>query len=284
MPFMHFNVKQGYIVINRTFKQTLKFGFFLFSLAWALQGFADDKREYQLGPGDAIHIMVYRSPDLLVDTRITEGGTITYPLLGSVHIGGLTISKAEELIAKGLKDGGFVQQPQVNITLVTVRANQVSILGQVNHPGIYPLESFNMHLTEVLGLGGGIAPTGGEKVILIGQRQNKPFKKEIDLNSIFIDNNFDEDVIISAGDKIFVPVAPVFYIFGEVQRPGAYRVERGMTVVQALALGGGLTTRGTLRNLKLQRRDAKGEEVKTYPEMADLIHPNDVIYINESLF
>jgi polysaccharide export outer membrane protein len=271
-------------VINRTFSQSLKFGFLLFSLVWSLQGLADDKREYQLGAGDAIHIMVYRNPDLVVDTRITEGGTITYPLLGSVHIGGLTISKAEELVAKGLKDGGFVQQPQVNITLVTVRANQVSILGQVNHPGMYPLESFNMHLTEVLGLGAGVAPTGGDKVILIGQRQNKPYRKEIDLNSIFIDNQIDEDVIISAGDKIFVPIAPVFYIFGEVQRPSSYRIERGMTVVQAIALGGGLTARGTLRSLKLQRRNTKGELVKTSPEMSDLIQANDVIYVNESLF
>jgi polysaccharide export outer membrane protein len=265
-------------------RQALKIGLCVFSLVWAVQSFAEEKRDYQLGSGDSIHIVVYRNPDLGVDTRITEGGTITYPLLGSVHVGGLTIAKAEELLAKGLRDGGFVQQPQINITLVTIRANQVSILGQVNRPGLYPLESFNMHLTEVLALAGGAAVTGGDKVILIGTRQGKIFKKEIDLGAIFIDNKLDEDAAISAGDKIYVPPASVFYIFGEVQRPGSFRVERGMSVMQALAQSGGLTARGTERSIKIHRRNAKGVVEKLSPEMSSQIQPNDVIYVNESLF
>jgi polysaccharide export outer membrane protein len=265
-------------------RHAIKFGLCLFSLIWAAQGFADEKHDYQLGSGDSIRIVVYRNPDLGVETRIAEGGTITYPLLGSVHVGGLTIAKAEELLAKGLKDGGFVQQPQINITLITIRANQVSILGQVNHPGLYPLESFNMHLTEVLALAGGAAVTGGDKVILIGTRQGKAFKKEIDTGAIFVDNKLDEDPVISAGDKIYVPIAAVFYIFGEVQRPGPYRMERGMSVMQALAQGGGLTPRGTERNIKLHRRNAKGELEKLTPEMSDQILPNDVIYVRESIF
>ena len=250
----------------------------------AAQSFADEKHDYQLGSGDSIRIVVYRNPDLGVETRITEGGTITYPLLGSVHVGGLTIAKAEELLAKGLKDGGFVQQPQINITLITIRANQVSILGQVNRPGLYPLESFNMHLTEVLALAGGAAATGGDKVILISTRQGKTLKREIDLGAIFGDNKIDEDPVISAGDKIYVPLASVFYIFGEVQRPGSYRMERGMSVMQALAQGGGLTSRGTERNIRLDRRNAKGEVEKLTPQMSDQILPNDVIYVRESIF
>jgi polysaccharide export outer membrane protein len=249
-----------------------------------VQGFAEEKRDYQLGSGDSIRIVVYRNPDLGVETRITEGGTITYPLLGSVHVGGLTIAKAEELLAKGLRDGGFVQQPQINITLITIRANQVSILGQVNRPGLYPLESFNMHLTEVLALAGGAGVNGGDKVILISTRQGKTFKREIDLGTTFVDNKLDEDPVIAAGDKIYVPLAAVFYIFGEVQKPGSYRMERGMSVMQALAQGGGLTPRGTERSIKLHRRNAKGEVEKLSPEMSDQIQPNDVIYVKESIF
>jgi polysaccharide biosynthesis/export protein len=268
----------------KVIRHALKIGLCLFSLTWAVQSFADEKHDYQLGSGDSIHIVVYRNPDLGVDTRITEGGTITYPLLGSVHVGGLTIAKAEELIAKGLRDGGFVQQPQVNITLVTVRGNLVSILGQVNHPGLYPLESLNMHLTEVLALAGGASVTGGDKVILIGTRQGKSFRKEVDLGAIFSDTKIDDDPVIFAGDKIYVPIAAVFYIFGEVQRPGSFRFESGMSVMQALAQGGGLTPRGTERNIQLHRRNAKGTLDKLSPEMADHIQPNDVIYVKESLF
>lgn len=259
-------------------------GLCLFFLFWAGQCFAEDKREYQLGVGDSIRISVYRNPDLGLETRITEGGAIAYPLLGSVHLAGLTIAQAEEVISKGLKDGGFVKQPQVSITQLAVRANQVSVLGHVNRPGLYPLETFNMHLTEMLALAGGAAASGGDKAILIGARQGNAFRKEIDLGAIFFDNKLEEDVVISAGDKIYVPLATVFYIYGEVQRPGSFRIDREMSVIQALAQGGGLTARGTARNIELHRRNAAGVVEKLLPAMFDLIRPNDVIYVRESLF
>lgn len=272
-------------------KQTLKIVLYVFFLMWAVQSHAEDKRDFLLGAGDSIHITVYRSPELTLDIRVNAEGSITFPLLGSVHVSGVSISEAEARIAKGLKDGGFVVDPQVNITVVVSRANSVSILGQVNRPGIYPIEIANLRLSEALALAGGIAMApsmsgglpGVDKVIVKGTREGHPFLKEIDLSSIYLENKSEDDVIIAGRDEIFVPFL-LFYIYGEVQRPGSFPVARNMTVLQALAQGGGLTPRGTERNIQLNRRNAKGEVEKFHPAMTDLIQPNDVLYVRESLF
>ena len=256
----------------------------MFFLIWGIQSHAEASRDFLLGPGDSIHIMVYRNPDLLLDTRVNEDGTITYPLLGSLHIGGLSIPAAENLISNGLKQGGFVQEPQVNISMVTIRGNLVSVLGQVNRPGLIPIDPANLRLSEVLALAGGISPTGGEKVILVGARQGKPYHKEINIVSTYLDNKPEDDVIISGRDEIYVPMAPMYYIYGEVQRPGASVIQRDMTVMQALAQGGGPTLRGTERSIQITRVVPGSGVKKIHPEMTDLIQPNDVIYVHESLF
>ena len=260
---------------------------YVFFLMWAVQSQAGGGHDFMLGAGDSIHITVFRNPELTLDIRVNADGTITYPLLGAVQVGGLSVSDAEARIAKGLKDGGFIQDPQVNIALVVSRASSVSILGQVNRPGIYPIEIANLRLSEALALAGGIATASGlpgvDKVIVKGTREGHPFLKEIDLSSIYLENKAEDDVIIVERDEIYVPFL-LFYIYGEVQRPGSFPVARSMTVLQALAQGGGLTPRGTERNIQLHRINAKGEVEKLHPAMTDLIQPNDVLYVHESLF
>lgn len=240
--------------------------------------------EFTLGAGDTIRILVFQNPDLTLETRVSESGAITYPLIGSVQVGGLTIRSAEQRIAKGLKDGGFVQQPQVNVTLLQVRGSQVSVLGLVAHPGRIPLEAFNTRVTEVLALAGGMAPTGADTVVVIGMRDGKPFRKEIDIAGLFLDNQPSEDIVVAGGDSIYVHRAPVYYIYGEVQRGGSFRVERGMTVQQALAQAGGLTARGTESRLRLTRRGADGKIQEIKPSLRTLIMPDDVVSVGESLF
>jgi polysaccharide export outer membrane protein len=249
-------------------------------------GYAQEKLDfdYKLGSGDAIKIVVFQNPDLTLETRVSESGSITYPLIGSVNIGGLTIEAAEQRIAAGLKNGGFVQQPQVNIVLGQVRGNQVSVLGQVNRPGRFPLETFNTRLSDVLAMAGGIAPTGSDTVIVTGIREGKPFRKEVDLPGIYVDGRAGDDLVVSGGDVVYVHRAPVFYIYGEAQRSGVYRIERGMTVQQALAQGGGPTVRGTESRIRLDRRNAQGQLERLTPEMHEPIQADDVVYIRESLF
>jgi polysaccharide export outer membrane protein len=251
----------------------------------ALGAAAQDKQgDYQLGPGDTIRITVFQNPDLTLDTRVSESGSITYPLVGNVDIGGLTISAAETRLAAALKEGGFLQQPQVNMILQQVRGSQVAVLGQVGRPGRFPLETSNMRLTDVLSQAGGIAPTGADTLILTGVRDGKPFQRDIDLAGIFLNKQRENDILVMGGDIIYVHRAPMYYIYGEVQRPGTFRVERGMFVLQALVQAGGPTQRGTERRLRLFRRNAEGELEKLSPEMTEEIKADDVIFVNESWF
>lgn len=251
----------------------------------ALTAAAEDRpSDYQLGPGDNIRIMVFQNPDLTLETRLSESGAITYPLVGNIDLGGLTLSAAEAKLAKALKDGGFLQQPQVNIMLQQVRSNQVDVLGQVGKPGRYPLETTNTKLSDILALAGGLAPSGADTVILTGVRDGKPFRQEIDVAGIFLDKRSQDDVTVAGGDIIYVHRYPVFYIYGEVQRPGSYRVERNMFVMQAMVQAGGPTQRGSERRLRLYRRDRNGELEKLTPQMTDVVRADDVIYVNESLF
>lgn len=244
----------------------------------------DKEQDYRLRPGDIIKIQVFQNPDLTLDARITENGNITVPLVGVIRIGGLTAASAEQTIAKALRDGGFIQQPQVTINIQTMRGNLVSVLGQVNKPGRISLDTVNVRLTEVLALAGGIASNGADVAILTGTRDGKPFHQEIEVPGIFLDRRHQDNVVVVDGDAIYVHRAPTFYIYGEVNKPGSHRVERGMTLRQALALAGGPSQRGTERRLGLYRRSAGGEVQSLNPDLSDMVRPDDVYYVRESLF
>jgi polysaccharide biosynthesis/export protein len=255
-------------------------------LVWAQQSpaAAAANAQYRLAAGDVIRISVYQSADLTLETRLTEAGTISYPLLGSVALAGLTVSEAEKRIADGLRTGNFVKQPQVSVAVQQVRGNQVSVLGQVGKPGRYPLETGNVQLTDMIATAGGVVPGGADQVVVVGTRNGQPYRAEIDLPSVFGAGRRANDLTLQNGDVIWVERAPMIYMYGEVQKPGSLRLERGMTVMQALAASGGLTQRGTERGLRVHRRDAEGKVRIIEPAMTDKLLPEDIIYIRESVF
>jgi polysaccharide biosynthesis/export protein len=244
-----------------------------------------DADQSRIGAGDTIRITVYQSPDLSMETRVNEGGAISYPLLGRVQLAGLTVTAAEQHIASELKRRDFVKDPQVIIVVTQVRANQVNVLGQVGKPGRYPLDLTGMRLTEVLALAGGVvAGVGSDTIVLTGTRDGKLFRHEIDLPRLFSAGGTGEDIVVAPGDTIWVDRAPQIYMYGEIQHPGTMRLERGMTVMQAVAAGGGATPRGTLKGLKVTRRGADGKMQTLEPSMEDTLKDGDVVFIRESLF
>ncbi len=257
-------------------------------LAWACMGFAPAawaQNEHVLGNGDVVRVSVFQNPDLSIESRVSEAGQINFPLVGAVTVGGLTVSQAEQRIAKQLRDGGFVNKPQVSLSLVQIRSSQMSILGMVGKPGRYPIESVNSKVSHMIAVAGGVVGEGADLVTLVGTRDGKPVRYEIDLPQIFQSGRMEQDQTVMAGDIIYVQRAPTFYIYGEVQRPGVFRIDRHMTLLQALALGGGITQRGTERGIKVHRRDSATGEVRPMQlTMDDLIQPGDVVYIRESIF
>jgi polysaccharide biosynthesis/export protein len=318
---------------------------------------------YLLGAGDVLKITVYNNPDLSLETRVSEAGTISYPLLGDVQVAGLTTSAAEKKLAKLLDTGGFVKKPQINILVTLFQSKMISVLGSVLKPGRYPLEratnladmlalvggatldgsdlvtiigkkgkkEYDLHnivgkgenaqnvpleggeiiyvgardvavmgqvnrpgkyavtggvrtLSDFLSVAGGINPNGSDIITVTTMRAGKQARFEVDIDTLFRTGNNATDIELSNGDTVYVPRAPMVYIYGEVQRPGSFRIERNMTVIQALAQGGGLTQRGTQRNIELHRRNAKGEIQKLTPALTDLVKQDDVLYVQESLF
>ena len=241
----------------------------IFLLAMAAPALAQTEK---LGPGDAIRVTVFQQPDLTTEARITDKGTVTLPLVGDVKVAGLSPADAGKTIAAEFEKGKFLKKPQVGVALTALRSQQVSVLGQVARPGRYPLDDTSANLSEVIAAAGGITPTGAETVTV--RRAGKDEK--VDLLS--------KPFLLKGGDTVVVEKAPVFYIYGEVARAGAYRIEPNMTVMQAIASGGGITPRGSERRLKLRRTEAGGKVIETDARLKDLVKADDVIYVRESLF
>jgi polysaccharide export outer membrane protein len=237
-----------------------------------------------LGEGDSIRITVFQNPDLTTETRISERGTITFPLVGEISLAGLAPVDAEARIADKLIKGKFVLKPQVSLNVIRVRSRQVSVLGQVARPGRYPLDDTSSNLTDILALAGGVSPTGDDNVTVMVRRNGKTAKLEINVPTMYRTGDLSRNLQLENGDTIFVQRAPVFYIYGEVQRAGSYRLEQAMTVMQALSLGGGVTPRGTDRGLKIRRKTADGTFRAIDASLTDPVQPDDVIYVRESLF
>jgi polysaccharide biosynthesis/export protein len=252
--------------------------------AWAQAAKPAPVNEYRLGSGDVVRISVYQNPDLTLETRVTEAGVVSYPLLGSVVLGGQTVTAAERLIADGLRSGNFVKEPQVTVVVLQVRGNQASVLGQVNRPGRYALEMADMRLSELLAMAGGTAVTGSDRIIITGKRNGQPMREEVDLSALFAPGGSARDLLMRDGDTVWVDRQPLIYIYGEVQRPGPMRLEREMTLMQTLAAGGGLTQRGTEKGIRVHRKGADGKVEVLQPTMSDAMREGDVVYVQESLF
>jgi polysaccharide export outer membrane protein len=239
--------------------------------------------DYVIGADDALQIKVYGYDDLATQTRVSSNGRISFPLIGEVSVGGQSTFEAENKIAQLLSKGGFIKDPQVTVTVLEYKSQQVSVLGQVNKPGLYPLES-KSSLVDVLAMAGGISQLGDYRAIVTRNSQGKTTKQEIDLRNALEFPEKSPLIAIEKGDVIYIPKAPVFYIQGEVMRAGVYALEPKMTVSQALSLGGGLSLKGTLRGIVIERHDADGKPKTIDVELHDPVLKDDVVVFKERLF
>jgi polysaccharide export outer membrane protein len=226
----------------------------------------------KLGVGDAVRVVVFQQPDLTTEARINDAGSIVMPLVGEVKIAGQSPGQAATRIATAYKEGKFLRNPQVSIARTTLRSQQVSVLGLVARPGRYALDDTSFNVSDVIAAAGGIQPAGSETVTVL--RKGKPIRVNI----------LEKAFALQNGDTINVERAPVFYIYGEVARSGAYRLEEKMTVMQAIAAGGGITPRGSDRRMKLRRTGEGGKVIERDVSLHDVVKADDVIYVKEALF
>lgn len=240
----------------------------IFLLTAALATWAQTQK---LGVGDAVRVTVFQQPDLTTEARINDRGTIAMPLVGDVKVAGLSQAEAAKSIAESLKNGKILKNPQVSVSITTLRSRQVSVLGHVARPGRIALDETSSQLTDVIAASGGIASGGSDIVTVL--RDGKEHKV-----------NVLKPFELQGGETIHVDRAAVVYIYGEVTRGGAYPLVPDMTVMQAIAAGGGITPRGSERRLKLRRPSGNGKYVETDAKLQDRVKADDVIFVKEALF
>lgn len=241
---------------------------------------AEETGDYLLGAGDLVRINVFGHPDMTADVRVDEAGNIRYALVGALPVAGRSTREVEQTLAQRLADGGFIRNPEVSILITEYLSRKVAVMGQVARPGQYPLTQRRTVLDLLAEAGGVVVGVGADDATLL---RADGTAVEIDLYELF-QGNPGHNVRVAPGDTLYVPRAAQFYIYGEVQRPGAYRLERQMTVSQAISAGGGLTPRGSERRARVKRRGADGEETEITVSGSDLLQPDDVLLIKESLF
>jgi polysaccharide export outer membrane protein len=236
----------------------------------------------QLGPDDSVSVQVYGQPDMSTTVYVSDDGTIPIPLAGPVQVAGLSPAQASARIESALKDGKFLVDPHVTLTVTQSRSQRVSVLGQVGTPGRYPIES-NTSIFDLLAQAGGVTALGSDVVYLLRpDKDGKEMRYPIDLKGLA--NGVVPTQTLHGGDSVFVPKAEQFSIYGEVSSPGRYRVEAGMTVLEAIAKAGGITLRGSSHRVEIKRKQTNGNYANVKAKFGDLVQPDDVIHVKESIF
>ncbi|HET8701402.1 MAG TPA: polysaccharide biosynthesis/export family protein [Nitrococcus sp.] len=235
---------------------------------------------YRLGPGDRISVTVAGSPEFSTTARIREDGAIGYPYLGTVQVGGLTLEQAENRIRRELLAAKLLRNPQVTVAVEQFLSRQVTVLGEVKNPKRYGLSAPSTVL-DMIAEAGGRLPDGADYVILIRHENGQSKRYVLTMNQLIAGA---APIEVQANDIIVVPRMNVFYIEGAVQKAGEYRLDKGMTVMQAIAVGGGLSPRGSYSRIEIIRHDKDGHVQTLDAQLDDILQPGDLLHVKERIF
>ena len=250
---------------------------------------------YVIGPNDVLGIKVLGEADLSGTYAVDSDGTIRFPFLDRVPVGGKTVQEIEFALTRLLGDG-FLNRPQVSVVITSYRSRSIYVLGEVRNPAKYNIEG-QTTLLEVIAQAGSFTPNAAQTINLLRYKDGlagvaagtpvvpgDPRGAEIlrisqeDLR----EGRLAANIILHDGDTIFVPTAEKFYVMGFVKQPGQFVLQPGMTVRQAISVAGGLTERGSDRRIKITRK-VNGKDVEIDAEMSDLVRPNDTIRVPQRL-
>lgn len=250
--------------------------------------------EYRIGPRDRLAVKVFEVPDLNVERRVSEEGTVALPLLGDFAVGGSTALEAASRLERLLEER-YVQRATVSIEILEFRASPITVIGSVQRPG--PLEvAGRVSLLEALTAAGGL--TGGPgKAIHVLRRASNGLSDQItiDADALLVQGDPKVNIPLFAGDLVNVPVATDVTVFclGEVEQPGAvtFRSTERITLLAAVARAGGLSDRAA-KKLLIKRR-IEGREIEIEADYRAILAgkavdlelvDGDVLYVKESFF
>lgn len=245
---------------------------------------ATDSRLVRLGPGDSLSFQVYGQPDMDSEVLVGDDGTIPVPLAGSVQVSGMSPAEAAAQVEKALRDGQFLVNPIVTLTVAASRSQRVSVLGEVGTPGRYPVDA-STTVFDLLAEAGGIKETGSDTVYVIRTGADGVVERlPVDVSGLKAAPGAPAAIRLRPGDTLQVPRAEQVFVYGEVNTPDGYKLEQDMTVLEAIARAGGLTTRGSDRRVEIRRQDETGAYTSRSAEPSDRVQANDVIRVKERIF
>ena len=259
---------------------------------------AEKSGDYRVGADDVIDISIYDQPDLSKTVRVLPDGSISFPLLGSLKVDGLTVSELESHLEESLSKD-YLVNPQVSVFIREFRSRKIYLLGEVVRPGLLELTGPTT-LLEALSRVGGVKKEAGKTAII--SRRGKGEKKggentdpiKIDMVKLLEEGDTSLNIALQEGDVVHVPKANSFFIMGEVKKPGSYILDKGITIVQAITMAGGFTKIAAPTRTKIIRiKDGKEETItvvvtdvtKRGDKSKDIdLEPDDIIVIPESFF
>ena len=255
------------------------------------QVIANRPTDYVVGSQDVLKITVFDEPTMSGSYRVDTDGSFQYPMLGRLPVGGMRIREVEQMLKARLEDG-YIKRAQVAVDVEQFRSRSIFVVGEVRTPGKYAMTP-QMSLIEALAAAGSTTPVASSEVMILRPRDAGNAKaltpEQVDQSNLTRVNLADlqlgrlsQNVTLVEGDTIFVPKAEKFFITGQVRSPGAYTYERGLTVLQAISLAGGLTEKGSSRRIKVIRA-LKGKKTQQGVDLADAIQPGDTLVIPQRL-
>jgi polysaccharide biosynthesis/export protein len=258
-------------------------------------------QDYRVGGYDVLDITVYEEGDLSrQNIRVSGDGYISFPLIGRLHVDGLSTSDIERLISSKLSEGQFLLDAHVSVTVSDFKSNQFIVLGSVKEPGTYSLQAKERVLEAISKAGGIDFEQGGKEGMIIRTlNPNTPIERKIviliELPSLLKGGDQRSNLLLADKDLIYIPKAEYFYIIGEVQNPGSYAyLEKKITLVEAISMAGGFTSIAGRNRTRIIREEDGAEKIievkvdaitKAGKKRQDIrIEPGDVIVVPESFF
>lgn len=232
-------------------------------------------QNYILGPADVVEVSVLGRQDFDTKARIGEDGTIRVPYLGAVAAANMTAVQLADALGKALETGGYYTHPIVKVDVASYASRYVTVLGQVNSPGLIPVDRA-YRLSEIIARVGGIKEAGAPYVVF---RPKSGEERHITIEALAT-GDLKDDPYVSPGDKIYSPEADLFYVSGQIKAPGAFPLLPNLTFRQALSRAGGLTDSGSLKAVSVTRGGKKLVRL----DLDGKVMAGDIILVGERLF
>lgn len=253
--------------------------------------------EYKVGPDDVLSISIFeweaKEETKTLQLRVSETGIISLPAVGSLRVADRSVQEIQRLIERALVAKEVLQEPRVGVWVSEFSARKISVIGAVTKPGAYPIHQNVSTILSMLSMAGGPRDDAANTayVIRVDPDSQNTVRIKVDLEGLLHNQTSDLNLLLIPDDTVYVPVAPRLFVYGAVDRPGAFAFQRQMRILEAVAIAGGLTPYANAGDVTLIRRADDGTEQIYYADLVRIesgrdpnvyMRDGDILRIGES--